>query len=376
MDPILIVLLAWAGALTVGLALFLAVIKLAHREVLRWRGVRTAHYIAAIGELVSRGMVPQQPPISWADDPYFHHALAEYRLLLTGHERKVIDSLVERLGVHEVLIARAGRRWAMRSRLQAVSSLVDLADERQVPVLRALMADSNSHVRVHAVRGLARLCDTGSVSRTLDLAKRVRPWEAARIADALVDMGMAAVRQVVEWIEAEKEGRAPNVEVVALAARVIGLIGDPDAEPVLLQLLRSSEPEWRLAAASALESTGGEEAVPALLDALDDRDWRVRARVAVALGATAEPGVARPVSGLLNDPVWWVRQNAASSLGNIPGGTDYLMAAVGGLDPYAADASLNQLTVSGVLREALDRVVSGHGTDRDRQLASLLAGRS
>lgn len=368
--------LAWTGGVTLTLAFVLAAIKFVHREILRWRGVRTAHYVAAIGELVSRGVVLASPPLSWSEDPYFHHALAEYRLLLTGSDRKIVDDLAEALGIHDVLVARTRRKLRLTTRLRAISSLVDLADERHVAVLRSLLQDSNSHVRVHAIRGLARLGDMAFVPEILDLARRVKPWEAARIADALVDLGGSAVTPLVEWIEEELSSRRPDIDVVALAARVLGLIGDPEAEPALLRLLESDEADWRLVAASALEHTGGFDAVPALLEALEDRDWRVRARVAVALGATAEPSVARPVSGLLNDPVWWVRQNAAAALGSIPGGIDHLMVALQGPDAYAADAALNQLTVSGVLRDALDRLADGGATDRDRQLASLVSERS
>ncbi len=376
MDPTLTRVFVLVAGATLGLAVILTVVKLVHREVLRWRGVRAAHYVAAIGELVSRGLVLSDPPSSWREDPYFHHALAEYRLLLTGPDRKVVDDLAEALGIHEVLVHRARRRLRLTSRLGAISSLVDLAGVRHIPVLRSFLDDPNSHVRVHAIRGLARLGDTAFVPEILDLAGRVEPWEAARISDALVELGGSAVRPLVEWIDGETAAPEPNVEVVALVGRVLGLIGDPEAEPALLRLLDSDEPDWRLAAASALEHCGGEDTVPALLEALDDRDWRVRARVAVSLGATAEPSVARPVSGLLNDPVWWVRQNAAGALGRIPEGIDHLMVALDGPDAYAADAALNQLTESGVLSEALDRVLSGGASDRDRRLASLVSDSS
>ena len=375
MDPTLVVALAWTAGATVTLAALLIIFKLVHREILRWRGVRTAHYVAAIGELVSRGMVLTQPPSAWSEDPYFHHALAEYRLLVTGPDRETIDGLANALGIHEVLEARSRNRLMLTARLRAVSSLVDLADERHIDTLRKLVHDRNSHVRVHAVRGLARLGDAAYTTEILNLAKTVKPWEAARIADALVDLGSSVVDPIVQWVTREMEVDRPDVEVISLATRILGLIGDPDAEPTLLRLLGTDQPELRLAAASALEHTGGEAAVPALLEALDDRDWKVRARVAVALGATAEPTVARPVSGLLNDPVWWVRQNAAAALGSIPAGTDYLIAALEGFDPYAADAALNQLTVSGVLRQVLDRVSGGEATDRDLQLASLVSDR-
>jgi hypothetical protein len=363
--------LGLSAALTAFLAILLATAKLVHREALRWRGVRTAHYVAAVGELVSRKMTPSRPPRAWAEDPLFHQALADYRHLVTGDERDHIAALTETLGVYEALLRRVRPPHRLKTRLRAAASLAELATERHRNLLRELAVDSNSHIRVHAVRGLAALRDRESIPWILDHATAVQPWEAARIADALIEMGRVAVGPLRDWIEEEMDGADPPIETVGLAARVLGLIGDPDAEPTLIRLLRSDQPDWRVAAASALEKAGTDEAVSHLLDALEDRASKVRARVAVALGATAEPRVARPLASLLYDESWWVRQNAATALGLLPGGTDYLLAAIHGPDRYAADAALNQLTTSGVLGSAVERIRSGTGSDRDRRLATL-----
>ncbi|HEX2152869.1 MAG TPA: HEAT repeat domain-containing protein [Acidimicrobiia bacterium] len=354
-----------------GLTLVLLVAKFVHRQALRVSGVRSAHYVASIGELVSRGILPTRLPSGWARDPLFHDALADYRLLLTGKERRFVDELATAAGIPPILVARTRRRFPKSARLRALGCLVDLATPAQINHLRALLADGDAHVRIHAIRGLARLNDTQSIPFMLELATRARPWEAARLADALVDMGSDGVPAIQEWINSQLQDQDPAEEVVALAARVLGLIGDPTAEATLLALLRSDRAAWKVAAASSLEQTGGTESIEALLDALDDREWRVRARAVVALGAMAEPRLGRPISALLYDPSWWVRQNAASALSSIPGGDDHLLAAVRGPDPYAADAALNQLTVAGVLAVAVDRVRSGSATARDHQLADV-----
>lgn len=371
MFPSLQPLLALTAGLAAGLAVLLAVTKLLHREVLRWRGVRVAHYVAVVGEMTSRKVLPTNIPRGWEEDPLFHNAVSDFRLLLTGEDRDFIDRLVADVGIHRVLVERSRRRFPKTRRLRAVATLVDLATPAQRHHLRSLIDDPDAHVRAHAVRGLARLRDIEPIPAVLDVAARAKPWEAARIADALVAMGPVAVEPIRDWVEDQMGRPDGSVEVVALATRVLGLIGDPGAEPVLISLLESNQPDWRVAAASALEHTGGQESIQPLLAALEDRAWRVRARVAVALGAMADPAVARPISGLLYDQVWWVRQNAAAALGVIPGGTDYLLATLEGPDPYAADAALNQLTISGLLDEAQGRVRSGAATDRDMELAAV-----
>lgn len=371
MNPPIELILAATAATTAGLAILLVVVKLVHRRVLRWRGVRSAHYIAAVGEMVSRRVIPSNPSPGWASDPLFHDALADFRLLLTGSDRDFVDRLATDLGVHRILVLRSRRRFPTGTRLRAVATLVDLATPLQRHHLRSLLTDSNPQLRTHVVRGLARLHDSESIPAILDRATTAPSWDAARIADALVEMGTDGVVPIRDWIETRLREDEPPVEMVSLAARVLGLVGDPAAEPILVEMLGSGEPDLRIAAASALEHTGGADAREPLLNALDDREWRVRARAALALGAMADPSLGRPIAALLYDPVWWVRQNAASALGSLPGGDDHLLVALDGPDPYAADAALNQLTVSGVLAAALDRVRTGAGTARDHELVGV-----
>lgn len=349
MDPTIITVLAVTAGITAGLAVLLALTKVVHRAIQRYRGIRTAYYIAAVGEMLSRGILPSRPRQGWAEDPLFHDAVADYRLMVTGADRRFVDQFIERLGIDEVLIRRAHRRWPRSVRLRALSSLVNLAAPSHTTAFQAMIDDRDPHVRINAVRGLARIGDVAAVPHILDIATRVAPWEAARTMDALVEMGDAAVEPVIHWVQHERVKPRPSAEVVGLAARLLGLIGEPAAEPLLIELLGSGRPEWRIAAASALEHVGTDDAVGPLRVAIHDDDWRVRARAVVALGAMADSGTLDEVAQLLTDSQWWVRQNAAASLVKIPGGTDRLFEVLDGEDHYAADAALNQLTTSGAL---------------------------
>jgi HEAT repeat protein len=358
MDELLVPILVNTAGLTAALAILLAVVKLIHRAVQQWRGVRTAHYVSALGEMLSRRILPSQPPEGWTRDTLFHEAIAEYRLLVTGEDRAFIDGLVEQLGIGDLLVERTKRKFPRSARLGALSSLVKLATPRHRDSLLRMIDDSDPNVRINAVRALAELGDTGAVSHILDIATRVTPWEAARTADALIEMGPAAVDSIVHWIEHELKRREPSIEVVALAGRLLGLIGEPAAEPVLLRLLGSAEPDWRVAAASALEHVGSDAAVQPLRLALHDETAMVRARAVVALGAMAEPAVIEEIAQLLTDDAWWVRQNAAGALARLPGGKERLFAALDNADHFAADAALSQLTSSGALA-ARDAAAAG-----------------
>lgn len=349
MDGPLVTVLFVTASLTAALGTALAVIKVVHRQVQRYRGVRIAYYIAAIGEMVSRSMLPSRPRAGWRADPYFHEALADYHRMVTGPDRKMLDDLASRLEITDFLAQRALRARWRPNRLRALSALVDLATPEHRDVFRRLISESNSHVKVNAIRGLARIRDVEAVPMVLDLATTMPQWEAARTVDALADMGTGAVPPVMSWIESRRTIIDPPIEAVALATRLLGLLGDPSAEPVLIGLLGSRHAAWRIAAASALEHAGTEAAVEPLRLAIHDDDWRVRARAVVALGALADPSVLPEVTQLLTDRQWWVRQNAAGALALLPGGRSLLEAAVIGGDPYASDAAMMALTAHGLI---------------------------
>ncbi|HKY49286.1 MAG TPA: HEAT repeat domain-containing protein [Acidimicrobiia bacterium] len=331
------------AASTVIAALSLLSMKMAHRIILNSRGVRTAHYVAAVAEMIGRRYIPTEIPKRWRTDPAFHDVVIDYRRLVEGEDGRFIDRMVEEIGIVDALIPRIRWIFPQTSRLQAVSTFVELADRSAAPFLRSLLDDRNAYVQTHAAHGLARIHDLTAVPMILDLSTRVRPWEAARLTDSLVAFGVDAVPLITEWASDEMDSPRPSLEAVTQAARVLGFIGDSAAEPLLLRLLSSPILEWRVAAASALGRVGTDEARDALLFALADNAWEVRARAVRALTALADETVGPAVASLLSDTEWWVRQNAAETLGEIPGGMTHLLEALDSPDRFAADSALNQL---------------------------------
>ena len=324
-------------------ALFLVSVKVAHRTILNSRGVRAAHYVAAAAEMIERRYIPSNPPKGWRTDPVFHDILIDYRRLMEGEDGRFIDRMIEEFGIVDALIPRIRRIFPQTSRLQAVSTFVELADKSAAPFLRSLLEDRNDYVQTHAAHGLARIHDLTAVPLILDLSTRVRPWEAARLTDSLISFGPDAVPLIIEWVGAEMTSARPSTEAVTQCARVLGFIGDNAAEPLLIRLISSPNLEWRIAAASALGRVGSDAARTALLSTLADSAWEVRARAVRALTSLADETVGPAVVELLGDSEWWVRQNAAETLAEIPGGVARLVAALDSPDRFAADSALNQL---------------------------------
>lgn len=107
MDPNIVSLLRFSAVLTLALVMVLAGLKLAHRESIRWRGVRTAYYVSAVGELLSRQTMVSKPPRGWTEDPTFHRVLSDYTALVTGREAEFLGELTEATGVLTVLAKRS-----------------------------------------------------------------------------------------------------------------------------------------------------------------------------------------------------------------------------------------------------------------------------
>jgi HEAT repeat protein len=345
-----------AAATTVACLALLSV-KLAHRVMIKGRGVRSAHYIGALGEMISRKLLPDRIPKQWSRDPLFHEAIIEYRHLLSGDEREFIDRLIRDVGIVPVLIRRARIRWPRPVRLGAIAALVELAGPDEIPFLRSLLADGNDYVRSHAAHGLAQLGDVDSIPLILDLATRVKSWEAARLADALAAFDRKAVRPINEWILQNWTGTDGQIETITQAARVLGLLGETAAETTLIEMLESDRLEWRVAAASALGRIASDTSRAPLLRALHDESWEVRARAVRALAALVDGSLPPLISPLLADAQWWVRQNTAESLGELPGGIDELIKALDSDDRFAADAARNQLAELRLLPAGIEPVL-------------------
>lgn len=171
----------------------------------------------------------------------------------------------------EPLIAAAGQDRT-RLRRDAARTLGLLGDARAVPALVGLLADKDTGVRNAAAEALGQIGDRRAVE-PLALARRDKSTErsAALALARLRDQRVAAV--MLPWL-----GRA-TPEDRQLAARCLGLLGDPQAVEPLIAAARNTDDnpeqrEARRAAIDALAKLGDRRAVKpltALLTAAADR---------------------------------------------------------------------------------------------------------
>jgi hypothetical protein len=110
--------------------------------------------------------------------------------------------------------------------------------------------------------------------------------------------------------------RSKSLAIRETAIHILGLTGNRDALPILLEALRDPIPSTRLQAAKALGRIGDEAAVPALLAALNGADEQLGSQISAAcvqIGSEAVPALIERSSSSSA----WIRWHCIRALGEI-----------------------------------------------------------
>ena len=367
--PGLLNLAMGTAVLSVALSVVLFVVKLHHWRRARILGVRRAQYIAAVGEIVARG-IDQGFERGWAQDPLFHDVLLQYVDVVAGDEREQLERLISAIDLRYRLVIQLKSSRRTSQRMAAAGYLAVIASPEIEWALIEALESPNAEIRIQAAGGLAKIKSEAAIPQLVHMLLTDTPWVAARIADQLVAYGPVAVPYLMENVRDEYRGHLVDPRILAAAVRILGMIGDLKAAPAIEPLLEHPDREVRVAAAAALGSAGTGHSIPPLLSVLEDSEWEVRASAASALAAFSDASATEPVAKLLTDRSWWVRQNAAAALMELLGGLDALIAALEGDDAYGRDAALQQLGLNGQIRAARTAVSDGVATEQQLRLVA------
>lgn len=312
---------------------------------------RSAIYMAAIGEIVSRSTLPGRDLDEWADDPAFRETFVDFLNFVDGEERSLLVQLAHQLGLVDSLHRGLSSGRKESTRLSAAAGLAEIASPASRQPLRAALQDESPEVRISAAAGLSLIGESDDVSEVLAALEKEDRWAAERMADSLIRFGSAAVQSLSNYVLITGPHLMPIPHHLPIVVRVLGLIGDERASTALLQSLSGEDAFLRIKAAAALAHPWGPDVTTALIRRLADEDWRVRAQAATALAKHGDPSSLPALAKSLGDDAWWVRQNAAASIAVIDNGVDVLFAALEDEDQYAVDAALSQLMEMGYLDE-------------------------
>lgn len=346
------------------------VLKTVHRRRMQDHDRRYSAYIALLSRHIAYENCTDPIERRATARRAFLDALIDVRNAVVGPEVKTIRGIVDRFGVVDRLARSLKRRWPRGRRLRAAVALAELGDESSVSLLMDHIDDRDPEVRVQAARGLGRMGWTPAIDSIVDRFGVEEPWVRSRFADTLVAFGAKATWPLAAYI---KVNHRDEVAGAVAALETLAAIGDEEAVAPVLEIIElSPHPDVGITAIETLGLLGGPFVTGPLEEASRSTDWRIRAKAVTALGNIGDPGSRSVLSSCLRDENFWVRRNSAAALARITGGTDDLLAAMEGDDPYAADASAEALVDRGDLGAARTRVREGTATEADYRLLAFI----
>lgn len=213
-------------------------------------------------------------------------------------------------------------------RLNAAYALAANGDDQGTQeIVRALMQSDDPRLRAQAAFVLGELGNRSAVPLLRDAAARPMPLApdgqvrlmSLQMSEAMVKLGDS--EQVQPIRAALYPANAQDLEATALAARILGEVGDHASETQLAFLTARLDdrgnllpPEVRLSAVYALAQLGKTQGDTIALDYLDDSRASIRGLSALVIGEIGKTEHLDGIRPLLADPDPSVRVHAAAAV--------------------------------------------------------------
>jgi len=254
---------------------------------------------------------------------------------LRGSERARVTALLEATGIVGDAIAELRSRRPAVRRLGA-ETLAEARSPLGADALSAGVADRDRTVALACARGLAELGDESLLEPALAVVEEAASSGPGAAAELLLALGMR-----VPGVLPAAYARARSPELRRLVAAVVGELRLVEAAAVLRDALGSDDDELVARGAHGLGAIGDADAVPGLLALLRDagRPLFVRVQAATALGAIGDPAATGVLAEALHDDAWLLRDRAAAALARLGvSGRSALAHAASEGDPHARAA--------------------------------------
>ncbi|MBS1153885.1 MAG: repeat protein, partial [Myxococcaceae bacterium] len=204
-------------------------------------------------------------------------------------------ALLERPAALDALLAAASHP-STRTCAAAVRALGQASSDARIgPALGTALGHPDAWVRYQACHALGRRKEVGSIDALMERLDDEAGQVRIATVDALSHLPGKVAREV---LGAAVNAADPDMRRAALVG--LGLRGEPDVLPTLLEGARASDVATRLVALSALASFGQPEAFAAQVQAAADPDEVVRAAAIAVLAAVPGRAASQVLIGLLS----------------------------------------------------------------------------
>jgi HEAT repeat protein len=245
---------------------------------------------------------------------------------LHGRERERLVVLLELSGiVAETAVGLGSRR--RRVRRSAAEALRQIGSEEAAGSLSAGLLDHDLETRLTCAAALAELPDEELAASILAIADRSAVDRPGAVAAILVTLGRRHPSMLALALAPDA-----SLEMRRLAAAVVGELRLAEHVGALRQALESEDDELIARAARGLGMIGDDGVLYRLLELVEDenRTWLVRLAATDALGAIGDPRAVKPLEHELDSDGWLLQAKAAKSLRLLGGaGEEALRRALG-----------------------------------------------
>jgi HEAT repeat protein len=319
---VLTLLLSVAALLMAILLLLLGTIivrrAVADRRRRREDSLRPAIEVAVVEYLAADQPSPPSIPAGRAARHLLLLVALETAAELQGGERRRLVALLEHLGiVDEIGRTLASRR--PRARRAAAETLRQIGSETSARRLSIGVHDEDLDTRVTCAAALAELADQDLLPSIIAVADADAVARPGAVAATLVTLGRTHPATIGETL-------APgmSIELRRLGAAVAGELRLFEHVELLREAMTSSDDELVARAARGLGMIGDDGAVDALLALVEaeGRAWFVRLAATEALGAIGDPRAIGALERELTSDIWLLQEKAAAALRLLGGGGD------------------------------------------------------
>jgi HEAT repeat protein len=309
--------------------------KVSAKEVERFRSAREVEELRSRAAVVLEQLTADANPQVRANaiealaevpqrlEVVVHRALSDPNIGVRSTAALMVGRLELRSCIGSVKpLVRDASPFVVASALFALARCGERVD--LTPLATMVMTDPSTRVRAHAAYLLGELREVSAAGLLRDAAKASMPKAQAveyrlmqlQIAEALVKLGDDSQLEVIR--AALYPSRPEDLEAAALAAQIIGLVGDRRAIDQLIYLTAYNDPkegrmpaEVRMAAAVSLAQLGNDRGGFIADEYAGSPNPALRAQAAMVYGSTGRPENLPRLEKLMSDPDGVTRVSAA-----------------------------------------------------------------